>query len=317
MAMALRSAVVGFFGGILVFSSSASASSICDSFRGAGQERKLANCETIVKKGLVPNRDALRYTINYLNDNHNGLRDATCAVNGIEANDRCIACRSREWVEKGVENDCTFIINDLSRPWRRDPAPRRTTAYLVDLCSDDPSKLVSSFYINGGTGNPRFDDSPDRGETSNLWNKNTLAGAFLVEGKVYGDFVPGRAEKYAGIRSRHNGEIPGMRMIGLNSSNNTTESSKPLHVSPFRTSWGCSGVSESTIPIMERFASSGKSSLFMAYAGQKYEQKGTSCTNDSSDAGRTSPGSQSPGSAGAGASGAVAPANSVQGAGAR
>lgn len=272
---------------------SSNASPICDTFRTPGQQQKLRNCEEIVRRKLVPNQNALRYTIKYLTENQGSLRDPSCAVRGIEANDRCIACRNEDWVKSGIENGCSFIINDLNRPWKKDRAPGRTTAYYVDLCTEDPAKMVTPFYVNGGRG-PRFSDAPDTSTATDGWNKSTLAGAFKIEGTVYGDFVPTRETKYAAIRRRNGGKIPALRMIGLNSSNNTTESSKPMHVSPFRTSWGCPGVAESTAEVFEKIASKG-SSLMIAYAGQQYEQKSDSCVNDSSDAGHAPTGATSGG----------------------
>lgn len=280
-----------FFSFSMLFSSGAEANdaggSMCDQFSTPGQQKQLANCKAILKRNLVPNKRALAYTMKYLDANRGSLRDPRCATapGAVKSNDRCVACRDENWIKSGIENGCSFIINDLKRPWRREPARNRTTGYYVDLCSDDPNKIVTTFYINGGkTSKPPFSDAPDSGPEISQWNTSTLAGAFKIEGQVYGDFKPITESKYTKIREANGGKIPALRMIGLNSSNNTTEDSKPMHVSAFRTGLGCPGVAQSTAAIFDKITASGGSSLMMAYAGPEFEQKGDSCVNDTSDA---------------------------------
>jgi hypothetical protein len=272
---------------ILIAAFEAGASPICDAFRGDPTDIRLSNCERIVRLNLVPNKAALRYTIDYMLNNQGKLKDASCATNGINPWDKATSFAKKEEVEKGLENNCSFVINDLNKKWTKQPARNRTTGYYVDLCETDRTKLVETFYINGGS-RPANDkpDVPELGRKG--WNTSTLKGAFMLDGQISGDFTPIRSAPYEGIRSRNMskfppGGIPGIRLIGLNSSNNTTESSKPLHVTPFNTSLGCLGVSEKTIPIMEKIVSR-KRSLLMNYSGQDTEEKG-SCRNDPSDDG--------------------------------
>ncbi|HVK62607.1 MAG TPA: hypothetical protein VM432_13700, partial [Bdellovibrionales bacterium] len=118
---------------VLSFTNLSYASTICDAFRTPGQEKKLANCETVVARGLIPNTNALSYTIKYLNENQNGLKDPSCAIDGIDPSDDCHSCRNPDWVKSGFENKCSFIINDLQTPWKRNVAKNRSTAYYVDL----------------------------------------------------------------------------------------------------------------------------------------------------------------------------------------
>ncbi len=280
---------------ILIAAFEAGADPICDPFRETEGDIRLANCERLVlqsktKSDKVPSRAALRYTINYMLKNNGKLKDPSCATNGINPWDKAAAFNNKESVEKGLDNACSFVINDLNKKWTKQPEPNRTTAYYVDLCETDKTKLVETFYVNGAKRAPvnPFNDKPDvAGLGRKGWNTNSLAGAFMLDGQVSGDFLPIREGPYAKIRARNIGKfppggIPGIRLIGLNSSNNDTETSKPLHVTPFRTSLGCLGVSEKTIPIMEKIVSRERS-LLMNYAGTDSEEKG-SCVNDGGDA---------------------------------
>ncbi len=262
----------------------AAASPICDAYRTPGQTQQLANCERAVAR--IPNKQALRYTLNYLNANRGPtLADPSCAAGDgkLLSNDRCVSCRDPNWVRAGIENGCTFVLNDLKRPWSRKGQRwlGRTTAYFVDLCTTDPTKVVTEFYVNGGGQRPP-------GPSDRSGSAHILAGAFKLEGDVRGDFNPFRriAGRYAGIRARNNGNIPVIRMAGLNSSNNDQEFDRPMHVTPFNRSLGCVSVAESTAPIMRRIAASG-SSLLMNY-DPDFEQRGNSCRNDDSDGPRSS-----------------------------
>ena len=220
-----------------------------------------------------------------------GLKYPQCAVSGIDPADFfCESCRNPNWVKSGFENQCSFIINDLERPWPQNSG--QTTAYYVDLCAKDPAKLVKSFYINVGTG-PKYDDSPDYSTATRDINKSTLAGAFKIEPKVYDSFEPYNPKAYQPIKDRNNGKLYYLGLIGLNSSNNTTEVDKPMHVAPFKKSWGCPSVSEATAKDFGRMIERG-STLYMAYAGERFEEKG-SCFNEGSNQGTAKPSGQAGG----------------------
>jgi hypothetical protein len=248
----------------------------CSFLKGSGKSSQLANCKTIVAQNLIPNQKALAYTIWYWVNNQNSLKDPTCGISGIDPKDRCENCVNPSWIAQGFTNTCSFIMNDLEQEWAQDPQPGRSTAYFVDLCAKNSSQLVTSFYVNGGTG-PRYDDTPDNPQTKFI-NKSTLAGAFLLDNKIRGDFWTTHPEKYAEITAENNGNIPSVRAIGLNSSNNSSESWKPFHLTPFRTGWGCLAVNKSNLWIMKNMVARG-TSLFMNYTS-RYEQRGSSCVND-------------------------------------
>jgi hypothetical protein len=108
-------------------------------------------------------------------------------------------------------------------------------------------------------------------------NQSTLAGAFLLDNKVRFDFRTNHKE-YAQIRSEFDGGIPSVRAIGLNSSNNDSESEKPFHVTPFGTGWGCLATNKNNKWIMDALVARG-TSLFMNYS-PRFEQTSVSCKND-------------------------------------
>lgn len=264
----------------------AAASSVCAPLEG--QTPQYANCERLVQLKKIPNARAFGYTIKYRAQNKGALKDPSCAINEMDARER-FRWKNEDNVKKGIENDCTFILNDINKKWHGNA--HQSTAYFVDLCASDSSKLTTEFYINVGTG-PIGDDSPDKPgdpDDKRNWNKSTLAGAFLIQGKFRDEwphFTPTRPNMMSDILTRPHGivpagRIPAIDLIGLNSSNNTTESLKPLHVTApsYKSSFGCLGVNESSFPILERAVAHGNS-LVMNYAGSQYEEKGTGCTND-------------------------------------
>ncbi len=269
---------------VCIFASSANAFTECNVFRDSRDpvvEQKLKNCERIFNSGLVPNKAALAYSIKFMMRNHGGLKDPSCALASPKPTYDCANCSSPEWIEKGVENTCSLVINDLERPW--DPKHKghqrsgsRTTGYFIDLCAKKSKDLVSSFYFNGAPGQ-RFDDTPNPNDDNS--NSSVLAGAFLLDGSM-SEFSIGAnntrgQSRYAKIVER-NGGVPAIHMVGLNSSNNKTEFNKPIHVSAYSRGLGCPGVSESTIPIMKKIVKNGPS-LYMAYAGKQFEQSGDRC----------------------------------------
>lgn len=262
----------------LVFASAlslgAEASSVCDPLRiqdtplTREQQQRVANCERIVESGLVPNQQAFAYTIRYLAENTGRLQDSSCALQSSTDDDNCSLCQNANRVQQGIQNRCSFVLNDLQRPFRA--GSTQMTGYFVDLCATDPRKVVQSFYVNTGTGRPMFNDTPGK--------KSSLAGAFLTDTAVV-PFSPFNATPYQGLRRQLGGTLPSLRLLGLNSSNNSTDFSKPMHVSPFRTSWGCPSIGPEAVPFMRRLAEDGPS-LVMNYGNQQFEQRGRSCVNN-------------------------------------
>lgn len=277
---------------LLASASSAIADDACRPFESPRLEPQFENCKKLERQNLI-NDDALEYTIKYLVANLNGLQDSSCAtrddavLSGGRYLDRCQNCQSKEWITKGIENNCSFVINDMKKRW--DKETTRTTAYFVNLC-DSSGPTVKKFAMNSSKGKPG-DDTPRDPQIGDPPSSNSvLHGAFVLNDRVTYDFYT-ESPAYNELRKdfKTQGGIPAIRMVGLNSSNNNTEFDKPFHVSAFTRGNGCPGVEKSTYPIMKEIVASKKSSLYMAYNGEKSEQKfrkdgRTSCMNDNSDA---------------------------------
>lgn len=241
---------------------------VCDdlaSIDDGKSEMRVKNCQQAMKE--IPNKQGLTYTVQYLKDNYHHLADPTCAVNSSSVKRGVL---SRAKVENGVQNGCQLVFNDLNRPYKG--ASSRSTAYFIDLCSSDPKKVVSTFYMNRGTGSNR------RGYTDEAGKKTTLAGAFLTDDQTFG-FSPFKMNgRYLKIKKQLGGKIPALRLVGLNSSNNSSEYGKPIHASPYNSSWGCPSVSPENAWVMKKLASGGPS-LLMNYGPSTMHQSTTSCGN--------------------------------------
>ncbi len=282
---------------------SADASIICNAFRYPVLELQLKNCERLVASGAVKNKSALAASIRFMMRNYQTLQDPSCALVKRSHSPACVTeagadgkkCSNMadpEWIRKGFDNRCSFFINDLTMHWDKSckGTSCRTTGYYVDLCAAKSDDLFSSFYFNGAPGRPT-DNTPAPGEHGS--NNSVLAGAFKLDGAV-SDLYIGSDNKrgevhYSGIQHR-NGRVPAIHMIGLNSSNNVTDYDKPLHVSAYHRGLGCPGVSESTAEILTRATQGQRSTLYMAYAGPEFEQRGSSCENTPASAQRASSG---------------------------
>ena len=226
-----------------------------------------------MKSGSIPNTQAVNYTLNFLAQNYQGLKDSHCAFDGLKKDVACDICKKPDQVRQGIKNGCSFILNDLKKPWG--DGTTRTTGYYVDLCKSSTEPIVQKFYINQGTGT-----SGNKNYADEEGAKSTLPGAFLTDDRVT-PFYPYDPEKYVAIRKRLGGTLPSIRLRGLNASNNSSEDSKPMHVSPFKTSWGCPSVGPQSAAIIEKLVQKGPA-LIMNYHSAAYEQK-DSCDNDGSD----------------------------------
>lgn len=244
-----------------------------EAFRDQYYELRIRNCERLKKSGSIPNSHALDYTLNYLGQNYHGLKDYSCALDGLTKDTACDICKKPTQIRQGIKNGCSFILNDLKRPWG--DGTTRTTGYYIDLCQESADPLVQKFYVNVGTGtitNKNYADIADA--------KSTLPGAFLTDDKVM-PFFPYNPDKYQTLKKNLGGVLPSIRLVGLNTSNNSSEDSKPMHVSPFKTSWGCPSVGQQTAPIMRKLVEKGPA-LIMNYHSAQYEQK-KSCDNDGNE----------------------------------
>lgn len=259
----------------------------------AQAQLRVNNCRLLLKNKLIPNTAALDYTLRYMRDNTGKLADDRCLPPSVGASTRTIRVRaggrivtrqvtsgrtgeqgmSKDVLRQGVKNQCHFLINDTTASIRG--FPYRGPAYHVDLCAQNPSKIVTTTYFNKGTG---------RGHSDISGRHTTVVGAFLTASTSF-DFRPYRMSGgYQEIlrqtrRQTGKGKIVGVRLFGLNSSNNNTSASKPLHVSPYRSSWGCPSTGMENGPLLERLAANGPS-LVMNYGPSSYHRSTTQCFNE-------------------------------------
>lgn len=244
------------------------------SIEDSKSEIRVKNCEAAY--AAIGNKEAFTYTMKYFKDNYRKLADPTCAE---QSSSVARGILSKGKVDEGIQNGCSMVVNDIKSTYNG--AANRTTAYYIDLCAPDSKKAVTKFYMNRGTGSAR------KGFMDSSGAKTTLAGAFLTDNKTFA-FSPYKMSKgYVQIKRKLGGKIPALRLVGLNSSNNSSEYSKPIHASPYNSSWGCPSVAPENAWVMSKLASNGPS-LLMNYGPASMHQSTTSCHNQSAPAKKTS-----------------------------
>ena len=234
-------------------------------------EVRTRNCLRLLdmaNRGEIP-RDALVYTLNYLKLNLGELQDESCirvAEHGL------------------LENSCQFQLNDLNQ--RVSGFPHRSPSYFIDLCHGGEGGfgqgLVHRSFINRGTGseNDSYADVSGR--------RTTTVGPFLTGS--YGPFTPYRvnqAYRNIGVGTCNANtpiedcRVPRLELIGLASSNNDSTAAKPMHVSPYRSSWGCPSIQPEDRWQMVALYRNGPS-LVMNYGPERFHSRSslTSCNND-------------------------------------
>lgn len=246
------------------------------------------NCWELMKKankGEIP-KEALVYTLKYLKANLGRLKDSSCLGKG----------------PKGINNSCQFMMNDMNK--RVKGFTHRSPAYFIDLCHAGAGSaqkgLVVKTYVNRGTGSAgnKYTDLSKR--------RTTVVGAFLT-GDI-SPFIPysitssynkigwkkcfKRNSKGNLIRDRKGNYIPvanvkrdcpvlRLGLYGAHSSNNSSEASKPMHTSPYKSSIGCPSVGQKDNWMMLELNKRGPS-LVMNYGPKKHhtDLSINQCKND-------------------------------------
>ncbi len=183
------------------------------------------NCEKVKK--TIPNGEALDYTLQYLSDNYEQMQDTSCLSGSTHGNS----------VKKGFSNASNgkgkFILNDTDSRLGNG----RAQAHYVDLCQGE----YHTYGVKMGTGQTFLD----------VVNKHsTLTGAFM-SGQQKIRFEPTKSSK-PGYRKAGLNDPYQVELVGLNSSNAQTDDSKPMHESPFNTSWGCPSIDRSSSDILNK-----------------------------------------------------------------
>lgn len=216
----------------------------------------------------VKNKDAFVYAMSYFTNNIRRLADDTCAKKD-----------SRNWYKRGIQNQCSFVFADFKDTWPG--STTRATGNFIDLCAK--GTVLKKFYVNRGTGN----GYRDKGGAN-----TTVPGAFLTNSRIT-EFTPYNfSGAYKELKRKLGGTLPELQVIGLHSTNNDTDESKHIHVSPYQTSWGCPSVNGDNVPIMKELAKNGPS-LWINYISPSLNplESVSNCsaiaeTSSGSDAGR-------------------------------
>lgn len=242
----------------------------CEKFKskniGCDPNTVVTHCKDLSKK--IPRAEALAYTLQYFFENHGQLRDARCAL----ASDTVAAEVFSEEEVKGGITAPRFMLRDMATA-----KASQVDSYLVDLCSGD----FKEFKSNIGTGTSRdskgFVDVDDK--------HTTLTGAFLTDDKT-SRLVPANPKDYKRIMKNF-GDKTRVYLVGLNSSNNSTVLSKPMHISPYTSSWGCPSVVAQDADVLTRLVKDGQRSLVITYDKESMQKlgEGAVCTNGEGRAG--------------------------------
>ena len=254
--------------------------------------------------GTEISEDALKFTLAYLQRNLGQFADTSCALqDGFEDlkeqtyrkcivdNATVLARRKRcgaepEWEQigrkeffaktPGLKNDCSFILNEVSKKFPKAEA-NRSVAYYVNLCEAGKEKPYMKFSLAKGSETIHLQEAAnkfnkDNGRTvqsraayvDESEKKTTVLGAF-VTGAI-DRFEPFKTDAYAGIPRR---ERLRLALYGLNGTNFFTAGVKPIYTSPYPISWGAPSMDPEDVEILEDLAPRGPS-LFMNYGPAVY-----------------------------------------------
>ncbi len=233
-----------------------------------------ANCDKLYEAGIP--KDALDFTLQSFNKNLTSFKTSKCFKWGEPKNHYSFANTNEEKfknkVKNGIVNKCQIVINDT----REKQMQYRGTMYYIDLCSGVEPKVVKT-YFNMGTGTYTNDFANVSGK------KSTVLGAFLTNYQVF-DYQPGN-EKYKKLRSfikiqTGKSYAHGIQLFGLQGTNNNASNDmKYLHVSPYRSSWGCPSIDSKNYWMIEELAKNGPS-LLVNYGEKSKMEDINKCSED-------------------------------------
>ena len=236
----------------LFFSAYAGGSKYCSgvigSEDGINKRSWMNNCRQLLESDDAPT-DAFKYALNVMKLNASYFRSNKCYKMLEDPDHYSMRGMTRDkfdkLMENGLRNKCQFVINDT-----RFREGCRGALYYIDLCK--PQYHVSYFNMGEGTcleGNG-FMNEPGR--------KTTLLGAFFTSDEHF-NFIGSNPEDYTNIRKAE-GEVVALQLFGLQESNNgASEQLKYMHVSPYKSSWGCPSVGQDDSWVLRTLAKNGPS----------------------------------------------------------
>ncbi len=175
------------------------------------------------------------------------------SMHGLTANEL-----ENDLLAEGLPNKCQMIINDTDD---RSPSSGgddcRGRMYYIDLCQGD-NAVVQEDYFNLGTGTCR---GGGNGFRNGSGIRTTVKGVFFTHTETF-DFAKNngpynearrRVQRAGGPR-----EATALQLFGLQNTNNLSSSTaKYIHISPYRSSFGCPSIAPENYYMIEALANNG------------------------------------------------------------
>ncbi len=216
------------------------------------------NCEKLFEQGI--SEDALKYALNVIKLNAVSFRTHKCykmqdhrhySMQGMTKE------KFQTEMNRGIKNKCQFIINDTRDRYDKKYDCRRRM-YYIDLCQGGEPKVVKS-YFNMGTGTCR----KGRGFVDKPGLHTTLLRAFLTNTQYF-DFAKNNGpysqlkrdvKKLMGKK-----EATSLQLFGLQNTNSRASlDNKYIHLSPYKSSWGCPSIAKENYYMIHELANNGPS----------------------------------------------------------
>lgn len=158
----------------------------------------------------------------------------------------------------GLPNKCQMIINDTDD---RSPSSGgdncRGRMYYIDLCKGNEA-VVKKDYFNLGTGTCR---GGKNGFRNGSGLNTTIKGVFFTHTKTFNFAKNNKAYRDARKRVQRAGgpnQATALQLFGLQNTNNLSSSTaKYIHISPYRSSFGCPSVAPENYYMIEALANNG------------------------------------------------------------
>lgn len=211
------------------------------------------NCEALYHAGIP--KDALEYALKVMQLNDDSFQSDKCYKTGPSGHYSMRGVSRGDFERKmsrGLPNKCQMVINDT----RDKLGTYRGRMYYIDLCKGSSPKIVKS-YFNMGTGTFK-NNYADRGGAH-----TTVKGAFFTNYKTF-SFQKNNSA-YQAVKSRVKSlsgsyKAPSVQLFGLSTTNNEAGPNlKYMHVSGYKSSWGCPSISPDNYWMIEKLASNGPS----------------------------------------------------------
>lgn len=229
------------------------------------------NCIAFLNDPDIP-QDALEWTLRVFRRNLGSLRMDQCLrrppdhYSNHDRNGNMVM--RTENLRRGIQNQCQIMINDTREQWGNpNQFPYRRTYYYLNLCTGE--KRTGYFNLGTGTFRNNYENVGGR--------RTTVLGAFLTSSQAFS--YSGGGSSYSGI-VRRLGRVPSVALFGLQNTNNrSAENYKYMHVSPYRSSWGCPSIAEEDYDIIDTLAENGPS-LVVNYGPENRMEDPAECESE-------------------------------------